>query len=524
MMASTQIVAVVGTLGTLDTTQMHIESESHISHAAIPRDTRFAWTRRRGYERMESGPGQVSIRKFYLLTGGELLVWIVAAGISGVWGYLTRGQVWALGVGVFVNSLNVLASALALGIPIFLAAGLTFSTPASRGYIQELTSGGLGRPKAILLRFLQCSVLVSAYSIVLTVFTFAEPLVSGQMNGGIEGPVFQVYLPSALLAFLVVSTLLQAIAVLLALAADNAVISTVLGSATTMIISGIAGWNADSLSGSVWRIFALLSPHNLFRTLAALLSDYDFASEKQDVMYFGTAISAQGVLVSLLCLSLVALCAMILAGPVLGINMRRWPLLFGMVPSSEVWSPSPAEHDPRRIRNATKGLGLQRIAVTLAVVVLLLSIGLGGLVYTQNIQASSSITHYESPEGGEALPLGAWAIIEFDIPPPYPGLSNLLQYQMLVLDWGSCPDELSYYLSLLPMTSAGFQLLNESSKIGLCSGPINETRGDWGGTGGYDDLGDEHGVHIVVFHVVASENESLSGTLWVSFEVSQRSG
>jgi len=356
------------------------------------------------------------------------------------------------------------------------------------------------------------------------VFTFAEPLVSGQMNGGIEGPVFQVYLPSALLAFLVVSTLLQAIAVLLALAADNAVISTVLGSVTTMVLSGIAGWNTSSMWESVWRVLALLSPHNLFKMLAALLSNYDFAAENRDVMYFGITVTPQGLAIPLFCLSLLALGAVIAAVPVLRIDMHRWPLLHGMVSSSEVWSSSSDEHDRTRIRSAVKSLELQRILVTSTVILLLLSIGMGTFAYTQNIQTSTSITHYESPEGGEGLPLGAWVIIEFDMPAPYPGLSNILEFDMEVLNWGTCPDQLSHREALLSMTSAEFQLLNESSKMGLCSGPYNETRGNWGGIGGWANLRNERGLHIVVYYVVAAENASLSGTLWVSFRVFQRSG
>jgi len=110
------------------------------------------------------------------------------------------------------------------------------------------------------------------------------------------------------------------------------------------------------------------------------------------------------------------------------------------------------------------------------------------------------------------------------MPPPYPDLSNIVNYEISIIDWCTTPDELSFTNAFLMMGESEFHQLNESSKLELCREPRNRTQDEWGGIAGYRNLGEEFGTHILVFYVYATTNSTLSGTLQISIEIRQRSG
>ena len=459
----------------------------------------------------------------HFLSRREFIVWIIAIGITIILGFLSRGTQWAGDVGEFVSTINVIASMFALGLPIFLLMGLMFASPTSRQHLQQLSSQGASDWRLLLFRFVQCLVLVGIYSIVTTITIFIEPIITATYLDYSISLGYFVYLPSVLIASLIVGCVLAALAILLTMATDRVYLSASLGSTITIFLALVAGWNQSILSYSVTRNLALASPHNLFKMLAAVLSGHDFSISANDMMYFGFSVSPESLLVPLIGYTLLASVTIVLSLPILRVNMARWSVL-GMVATSTIWESSTAQHNPSVAINAKKKLRFQRTAAVFFVCTLIISFGMGNFVITQNIEDSSRITHYLSPEGGQSINLGDWLVIEFYMPPPYPDLSNIVNYGISIIDWGSCPDELSYTNAFLMMGQNEFDQLNESSKLELCREPRNETKGEWGGVSGYRNLGDEFGIHILVFYVYATTNSTFSGSLQISIDIRQRSG
>ncbi len=55
--------------------------------------------------------------------------------------------------------------------------------------------------------------------------------------------------------------------------------------------------------------------------------------------------------------------------------------------------------------------------------------------------------------------------MESYVPPPHPGFSNVLYYDVFVLDWGNCPNRLSYTHQLLNMPSEEFEQLGYTARV-----------------------------------------------------------
>ena len=118
---------------------------------------------------------QKLMKDVHFLTRRESLGWIMVIGITMVFGFLSRGTTWGGDAGDFVNSLNVIASMFALGLPIFLLTGLMYASPTSRLYLQQLSSQDISDRRTIIFRFVQCLVLVGIYTIISTIIIFIVP-------------------------------------------------------------------------------------------------------------------------------------------------------------------------------------------------------------------------------------------------------------------------------------------------------------------------------------------------------------
>ena len=464
---------------------------------------------------------QLRTREIHFLSLREFFIWMIVVGVTVVVGFMARGSNWGGDIGNFVNSINTVASMFALGFPIFLLTGLMFASPSSRRYFQQLSNQGFSNRRFLLFRFVQCLVLVCIYAVVTTIIIFTEPVISASSLGYSISLDYFYYLPAVLIASLIVGCILAAFATLLTLAIDNVFLSASLGSATTIIIALVTGWTAHLLNNSLTRNLATSSPHTFVKVLAAVLTGHDFLIERRDMMYFGLNVSFESVIISLVGYTLLASAAIMLSLPILSVNTARWRIL-AMIDPSTIWETSIAPHNPRVVEITKGKFRFQKGIAVFFVSLLLVSFSLGNVVISQNIEESSTIINYQSPEGGESIVLGTWLVFEFEVSPLYPGFYNNLRYEILVVDWGSCPDELSYTHGLLKMEESEFNQLNESSKLELCRTPRNETKGEWGGVhvswGGFEEVG----THIMVFHVYATTNSTLTGALQVSIEISQR--
>ena len=138
-----------------------------------------------------------------------------------------------------------------------------------------------------------------------------------------------------------------------------------------------------------------------------------------------------------------------------------------------------------------------------------------------NMDQYKKTIHYRSPDSGENFNLGEWKIIEVNPYNAIPGLFSALHFIGDIIDWGTCPDMLSFYYGIFNMSSEEFTALNTSSQLDICYARENRTSDRIGGFGCGINLFDDTGTRIAVFKVIASENSSDTGALRGLVEIYQ---
>jgi hypothetical protein len=274
-----------------------------------------------------------------------------------------------------------------------------------------------------------------------------------------------------LVATLIVSLLLATIGVFLVIATDDIIISTSMGCALTIGLATAIGWNPRALCDSLTHGIAMLSPHNLARisTIAG---------------YFGFDATAVSILGSLVAFAFLAFICIIVSIKILQHNTSYWPVLQDA--SSEIWmSESELRGKHPKIKQELK---MRRLALVGLVIFLLTSMAFGTASYKITVRDETTIHFHQSPEVGEPVELGEWYVFSCNVQPPRFNQFNILHYECLLVDWGTAPDDITYYRSMLNSSSAEFTALNETSRRSLCTSR-NSTRGEWGGTGGSWNIG-----------------------------------
>ena len=103
--------------------------------------------------------------------------------------------------------------------------------------------------------------------------------------------------------------------------------------------------------------------------------------------------------------------------------------------------------------------------------------------------------------------MGKWYAFDIDIPPPYPGLINMIGIHVDFLTWGNASSCLSFYIGNLGMNSTEFWLLNESDRLVSLVGPLNMSSEHCGGGFGlYETLEDSFGSYVCAFIIVSNSN------------------
>jgi hypothetical protein len=330
------------------------------------------------------------------------------------------------------------------------------------------------------------------------------------------GTGFLIYLLPVLVATLIVSLLLATIGVFLVIVTDDIIISTSMGCALTIGLATAIGWSPQALWYSLTRGIAILSPHNLARILAGFLSSYDPPHDTTIAGYFGFEATAVSILVSLLVFAILAFICIIVSIKILRHNTSYWPVL--PETSSEIWV---FESELRGKHVEIKQeLKMRRLVLVGLVIFLLTSMAFGTASYKSAILEETTIHFHQSPEMGEPIELGEWYVFSCNVQPPRFNQFNYLRYECLLIDWGTAPDNITYYQKLLNLSSTEFTALNETSRKSLCSSR-NRTRGEWGGTGGSWNLGYDYGTYVYVLKFIATENATLSGVIYLSIDLWQ---
>jgi hypothetical protein len=417
---------------------------------------------------------------------------------------------------VLVNATNVISYTLTIGLPVFLASSITFGTSNARRHILSLLKSGKSSTEVFLRCMVEAYALIVMFSVSITLALFIEPQLSRVMFYAPTGTGFLIYLLPVLIPTLVVSLLLATIGAFLVVVTDDIIVSTSIGCILSIGLAAAVGWSPDALWQSLTRGIAMLSPSNIVRIFAGLLSGYDPPHGRTLATYFGFEATAVSVLVSLVLFGVIVFICAIASIKILQRTTSFWSTLQEI--RSEIWE-TESEHRGKHLK-IKRELKIRKILLVSLVIILLLGVAFGTASYKSMVLEETTITFYQSPGGGEEITLGEWYVFSCNVQPPRYGQWNYLRYDCSVVDWGSSPVELSYYCSVLNMSSSEFLLLNETIRESLCY-YRNVTRGNWGGFGSAWNLEQDSGFYTCVLKVFATENTSSSGFIHCSIYIRQ---
>lgn len=417
----------------------------------------------------------------------------------------------SLDFALLLFSANAVSMVFATGLFSFLTAGILFGSRVSRLYLlSKIDEVGIRR--AFLIRVLHVLVVTSFFTSLFAITVFVYPVV---LQALVYHPIsfsHFVFLPAVLGASLVGSVFLALIASSLATFTDDSRLCVVLGCASTLLIAFLAGWFAEPSPSyySLTRNLAFLSPHNIVRALAILLSGYQFESANRMVEYVGFTFSAMSLALALLVLGSISLVLLVAGQMTLTRNSVRWKVLKGMIPSHEIWSAPVSTAQSQETARVRRRLRIQRGLTIVVIGTLLVSMSAGVSMHTTFLSNSTTFIHYVSSGDEERIPVESWNVFDVDVQPPYPGLFNSLFMYCDVKSWGNASDSLSFYFDILAMNSTEFNSLDEESRFALLdSNLLNVTwNGEWGewGFGFGRNLEESYGSYICVLFIIADAN------------------
>jgi hypothetical protein len=421
--------------------------------------------------------------------------------------YLVRPVVDDVGdFSTLVDTVNVVAYVFIVGIPVFLPAGIVFGTSNGKEHISRLLSSEK-RPVEVFLRSLmKMYALVFLFSLLLSVALFYYPLLSGSSSAS--------YLPPVFVATLIVSLFLASIGAIFVMITDEPIVSTSIGCVLTVSLAVLFGWNSRALWDSVTRSLAILSPSNLVRIFAGLLSNYspdtDYSYEYHEVFGFTSTMNSVVLVLTLFG-------ALIVIGFIVSIkSLQRNSSFWNQerdLRKVRIWE---AEKEYRRNIAGLRRRYVKRSSIVVGLIIIVLAVAIVGKnSYAGMVIQNATFVFHQSPEMGERIDLGEWYIFSCEVQPAQYDLPNILHYSFEIRDWMAheCPSELTFLYSMLNMSSSEFQDCNETERRLQCRAR-NRTLGEFGGSSGAIDLGLYYGSFAYVIKVIAAENETTSGFLY----------
>ncbi len=439
--------------------------------------------------------------------------WTLVTIISVVVCYSVRPYVgYEDGFGFLVNAMNVISFVMTLGLPLFLAAGISYSTTDARNRILVLIESGKNAREVFLRRLVGAYALVLLFSVTITIAMFVEPLVPEITFHSPEGTGYLIYILPVLFATIIFSLLIVTMGVLLAVVTDDIIISTASGSIVSFGLAVAVGGSPQALVQSLTRGLAMLSPSNTVRMVAGLLTGRDGTTLVFSIGFEATPLA---VLLSLSLLCVIAFISAISSVRILRRTASFWPIQSEV--STGIWV-SETEQRGEHLKS-TREMKVRKVALVGLIIFLLSGVLFWTVSYRNVVLVEATISLYQSPEGGDQIRLGDWFVFDCNLQPAQYGLANYLYRECLIDDWGNAPEELTFYYDTLDIHSTEFLLLNETQRQAV-SKSRNVTEG-WGGYGG-STLIQEDRFYTFVLKVVATENATLDGIIYCSININQR--
>lgn len=404
-----------------------------------------------------------------------------------------------------VNAVNVIGYVLIVGVPVFLPAGIVFGTSNGKEYISALLRSGKNPIDVFLRCLLRIYALILLFSLSVSSVLFYEPLRLGAPS--------IVYLLPVSIATFIVSLILASIGVIFVMITDELIVSTSMGCALTIGLARLFGWNSWVLWHSVTKNQAILSPSNLVKILASMISDYSPDSHYSFESYrvFGFTATVDSILLVLAFFGSIILIGFIVSIKILQRNVLTWEE-DNKLRKTGIWE---SEHEYKQKIAKIRRRLVKRSSILVSLIIIVLTIAtISTNSYASIVIENTTIIFHESPESGERIILGDWYIFSCDVQPTQYGLPNILHDSLQTEDWMThgCPDDLYVFFSMLNMSTSEFQGLNETERRTQCDF-INVTSGCFG-RGGAVNLGSYYGPFTYVLKIIAAENETTSGFIY----------
>jgi len=452
------------------------------------------------------------------------IAWGVASAVTLLFCYNVRPFVgYTDEFAILLNSINVISYSMGVGLPFFLAAGISVSSSSARRQAQQMYRSGISPFRVFLRRLGEAYILAAVFVVLSTIVLFIEPTITGTTFYSPMGTGYLIYLPAVLLSSLAISLILTSVGIFFAVLTDDVILSTSIGCATTIYLATLIGWAPTNLWASLTRSIAVFSPHNLTKAIAVILTDYEHPYGNSLASMIGFEPSFESILVSLLFFIGIAFLCGVVSAKILHHNSSYWHIRSDMTDRNDVWTSTLEEHVDGTIERNKQELRIRRVALIITVGFLIITLSLGTTSYQTAVREETTIIFHQSSNNGEQIRLGEWYVFPCNVQPISYDQFNYLHHDCHLVEWGSAPSEVTYYYRMLNMSSDMFAELNETTRRDLCSSR-NRTQGNWGGMGGSWNLGYDYGSYTYVLKIVAAQNETLSGAMIFSIRLYQSAG
>jgi hypothetical protein len=121
-------------------------------------------------------------------------------------------------------------------------------------------------------------------------------------------------------------------------------------------------------------------------------------------------------------------------------------------------------------------LKASRQALGIGLVIILIVLPIAHFNVINSTTAENTHLLYESSAEGESLAVGVWKYGQVEMPEPPPGLDNMYQIHVEILDWDGCPEKLDAWFIFKNITLETFEAMNDTQKDVLSGwGSLNIT-------------------------------------------------
>jgi hypothetical protein len=293
-----------------------------------------------------------------------------------------------------------------------------------------------------------------------------------------------VYIPGTLIAALAVSAVFAAIILFLATLVHNwkfVLAACFIFFFTISVAFGMSPYLSSSDP------LAIFSPYHLFRFLSLALSgsiiDPEFGpvwgNPSRINMIFGAPFGLNDVILSLGCWTLLGSALLILTQ----YPMQRSLSILALETKLTRFE-SGDQSIRRTLSDLQASMKASRQALAIALVIILIVLPIAHFSVINSTTAENTHLLYESSTEGESLAVGVWKYGQAEVPDPPPGLNNMYQIHVAMLDWDGCPEKLDAWFIFKNITLGTFEAMNDTQKDALSNWRwlnITSSRSELGG-------------------------------------------